>query len=76
MSYNWCVKCGEDSGCSIVIEGGESFPFCKLCMKQLDELDHTGNIIHDFIGQDKKESQIAKNMREARERRAKGVLLW
>lgn len=71
MHRNWCAKCGEDSTTSIFVEGGETYHFCRICTNIIDELDRTGNVIHDFLGRDKKESWVEKNIREARERRAK-----
>jgi hypothetical protein len=71
-----CAKCEEDADGSTFVEGGYTFTFCKTCSDILDELDRTGNVIHDFLGSKKKGSWVARNIREARERRARGELYW
>lgn len=69
-----CVKCGFSSANhSIIVEGGIGYLFCKACANVLESLP-TGTI-ENFVGP-KKESWVAKNMREARERRANGESLW
>lgn len=75
MDKKWCAKCG-DSYFATIVEGEDTFHFCKECMDIINKLDRTNNVVHDFLDKDKKESQVTKNMREAQERRAKGVSLW
>jgi len=70
-----CAKCNDVStGGTIQVEGGTAFSFCKACSHILEHAPT--NSLHDFITRDKVESLVAKNMRVARERRARGEFLW
>jgi len=73
MKY-YCAKCNKHADGETHVEGGISFTFCKYCSEKIE--DRTGGVVSDFIGPEKKESHVAKNMREARERRAKGIKIW
>lgn len=70
-----CTKCKDSviNG-SLMSEGGICYVFCKRCH---DLLQHapTNNLAH-FVGEEKRETQVDINMREARERRARGELIW
>lgn len=71
-----CAKCKDDlAGGGVFVESGESFSFCKTCSDLLEKAP-TGNTIHDFLGHKKYESWVARNIREARERREKGESPW
>ena len=72
---NTCAKCIDESKHgSFFTQGGETYWFCLPCSNVLNEMP-TGSI-EVFLGPNKKESWVAKNMREARERRARGESLW
>lgn len=70
-----CSKCNDDKIFSTQTEAGDFFHFCQACTHALDQMNQ-GNKINLFLGEEKKESWVDKNMREARERRKKGVMLW
>jgi len=71
-----CAKCKDGcEGGDIIVEGGNAFKFCKAC-SDLIKSSPTGNTIHNFLGPKKVESTVAKNMREAKERRDKGYKIW
>jgi hypothetical protein len=67
-----CAKC-RLPGDKMIVEGGVGYIFCKSCGETLEKLPTS--TIQGFIGT-KKETWVAKNMREARERRAAGKGLW
>ncbi len=72
---NKCAKCkGDLAGGSIITEGGKSFLFCKTCVDFLQE-HPSGHKIHHFLPAEK-ETWVAKNVREAKERREKGETPW
>ncbi len=72
---NKCAKCKtKDSTSSIYVEAGNAHVFCKQCSDILDDLP-TNNVTH-FVEQEKVENAILKNIKEAKERRARGESLW
>jgi hypothetical protein len=70
-----CSKCNSLTINGIYVEGGNSYTFCDICMKILDSIPGTNKIIN-YLGTQKVESQVDKNMRLARKRRAKGKFIW
>ncbi len=69
-----CSKCNlSTEGGSTLVEGGQEYYFCPTCTKILDS--QPNQTMFSFLGP-KKESWVARNIREARERRARGQLLW
>lgn len=68
-----CMKCKEeDSVHSFIVKGGTAYNLCKDCSEKFDNIMQTGaDIVNNFI-----ETKVDKNMREARERRARGERLW
>jgi len=72
---NTCAKCKDECKAgSFFTEGGQTYWFCLPCSNVLNQMP-TGNV-EAFLGPKKKESWVAKNMREAKERRARGESLW
>jgi hypothetical protein len=70
-----CAKCNDEADGSMETEGGEVYLFCKACSDLLEKVA-PGNTISNFLGREKKEKWVEKNMREARERRKNGIKLW
>lgn len=69
-----CDKCGRYAKHPFtVVIGGAFYLLCETC-ETLYDIMPTG-AEQDFIP-NKKEFWVARNMREARERRAKGISLW
>ena len=69
-----CARCNESiAEGGFITSGGICYSLCKLCF-DIVESSPTGTL-ESFMGA-KKERWVAKNMREARERRAKGHFLW
>ena len=86
-----CAKCKDSLlGGGVFIESGESFSFCRTCSDLLAKAP-TGNTIRDFLGHRKyercvtknmkqakeiRETRVERDMRKARERRARGESPW
>ena len=69
-----CAKCEGLSELSThMTSGGVCYILCESCFEQVKDCP-TGSL-ETFMAP-KKESWVAKNMREARERRALGKFLW
>lgn len=74
---NKCAKCKNDTeGGSTYVEGGTSYQFCKTCSDILETFPVPTNIMHVFLTPDERQSQIDRNMFEARKRRISGIKLW
>jgi len=71
---NICSKCKIESNCNSFVEGGETYFFCGTCSLILDSYPSIS--IEYFLTPEDKLSQIEKNMRDARRRRAEGKSLW
>lgn len=72
-----CAKCKEDTnGGSIYVEGGTSFRFCKTCSDILETFPVPTNIMHIFLTEEQKQSQITRNIFEARRKRLQGISKW
>jgi hypothetical protein len=72
-----CSKCKSScEGGSTYIEGGETYSFCKECTDILETFPIPKNILHTFLGTEKMQSLITKNIFEARKRRVKGEKVW
>lgn len=72
-----CAKCKSScEGGSTYLEGGVDYPFCKECTDILETFPIPTNILHSFLGSEKMQSQITKNIFAARKRRAKGEKVW
>ncbi len=70
-----CSKCKLSSkDGSIRTEGGKVYVFCSSCSYALDQVSFIS--IGTFLGSRREETWVAKNMREARERRSRGEFLW
>ena len=71
-----CCKCNSDSrGGSWRIEGGEHYRFCRGCSAILENKKGC-SLLANFLNGSLEIGSVAKNMIEARKRRAKGDLLW
>ena len=70
MSKNGqCAKCRSDVfGGSYFTENGKAFLFCKECSDLLGKAPN-GGTVEAFLGPEKVESWVEKNIREAREKR-------
>ena len=66
-------KCDAEGGC-IITEAGDINRFCINCTEKLERLP-TGNTVHHFLSE-KEENWVAKNIREAKEKRDKGQSPW
>lgn len=66
-----CLVCTEKL--AAVAGGGKSYLLCKACTDLIESSE--GNWIERFHGI-KEESWVARNIREAKERRARGESLW
>ena len=71
-----CCKCKDDAkGGATMVEGGDTFIFCKACYSVLENTP-TGFTISAFLGEPKKGDWIEKRIKSARLRREKGEGLW
>jgi hypothetical protein len=71
MVVKVCDKCLKRRKCaSFRSHWGNLYKFCKDCTKDLENYEST--IIPEFI----RETQVSKNMREARRLRAVGESPW
>lgn len=67
-----CVKCSNE-GKNAILHGGAFYNFCSECLDAW-EIFPTSSI-EEFIGPGK-ELKVTRNMRLARERRARGERVW
>jgi len=69
-----CHKCGKDEEYpTILVRWGVTYFLCSICAERAAYLP-TGTPVETFLST--KETLVDKNIREARERRAKGYTLW
>jgi hypothetical protein len=75
-----CSKCKtKDEIFDQIIEGGETYQFCKICSFVLSKSDKSGNLKSGFLQEDFGEfpvSEIDKNIINARIDRASGKRKW
>lgn len=71
-----CKKCKKDAkNGATFVEGGIAYKFCQECSHKIEESGKSMPI-HHFMNPDKKETKVMKNIREAKEARARGESLW
>jgi hypothetical protein len=70
-----CAKCNDTANGSTIVDGGVSYSFCKTCSNILETFPNT-NIMHIFLTPDQMQSQVDRNIFEARKRRVKGERVW
>lgn len=69
-----CAKCSDSiEGVNMYVEGGNGYFFCKTCSTILDS--NPKENVASFLGP-RLETWVAKNIREARDRRARGEGFW
>jgi hypothetical protein len=74
QSFYACHKCDINAkDHTLITEGGVGYLFCEKCCDLLQN-EHKG-LIKNFLPQ-RAETRIDKNMRLAREARARGESLW
>lgn len=70
-----CTKCKEDAVVSIV-RGGEYFPLCDTCNKILETCTNHNFFFDHYLCPKQIQSQINKNMFEAKKLRVLGKSPW